>query len=347
MSAYLCSISEAVERLNHDDVVGLPTETVYGLAGRIDRPQAINRIFAVKQRPFFDPLIVHVASIQQAKSIVREWPDVAQELAGAFWPGPLTLVLEKNSLISDLITSGLSSVGIRWPAHPLAQELIQSVGVPLAAPSANLFGHTSPTLASHVLAEFSQEKIAVLDGGPCQIGIESTVLSLKKISDQWHFSILRPGLISGRQIQDLLLRKKIVLPETTSINRKESPGQMKHHYMPSKPLIVSFLPHLDDQRIVEIFLQRISEIPDVIEGVKIRKPTGTDLTITRLQLSTDSSQAARQLYAELRRASSEDTQLLFLDLSGHLSAKLEENSSDANWIAIYERIHKAATLVLK
>lgn len=339
---HLGSIEDAVHQLNDDQIIGFPTETVYGLAGRIDRPRAIEKIFLMKQRPFFDPLIVHVESIAQAKTLVHTWPPAAQILAQNCWPGPLTLVLEKDPSVSDAITSGLSSVGIRLPRHPIAQQIIQAVGVPLAAPSANLFGQTSPTLATHVISEFQGEALTVVDGGPCDVGIESTVLALRpQTGGGWAFSILRPGLISAVQIAKIFESHHLAVPEIEALSKRESPGQMKHHYMPTKPLVVSFQAGLSDQKIRDFFLTELPKLPDQIEGVKIRKPMGKNLQIIRLSLSSDCRLAARELYAELRRGAEYPGEVLFLELVAEIPSK-----SDALWGAIHERLLKAATLVI-
>src|SRR5262249_14260289 len=153
------SVSQACELLLTDGIVAVPTETVYGLAGKIDSPVALKKIFATKQRPFFDPLIVHVKDLEQARPLVKKIAPIFRDLAEAFWPGPLTLVLEKSSLVDDLITSGLPTVALRAPRHELAQKILTHIGA-FAAPSANRFGKTSPTTADHVIQEFG-EQVAV------------------------------------------------------------------------------------------------------------------------------------------------------------------------------------------
>jgi L-threonylcarbamoyladenylate synthase len=188
----------AITKLNQNQVVAFPTETVYGLGARIDSVLGINQIFSTKKRPFFDPLIVHVSSIEQAKSCFRQWNSVADTLARHFWPGPLTLVMEKSDLISDMITSGLPRVGVRIPRHIVALELLNAVGVPVAAPSANRFGKTSPTTAEHVRTEFGDEVLVLDSDIQCEIGIESTVL-LVKADNQ--LSLLRKGAVVKSEIE--------------------------------------------------------------------------------------------------------------------------------------------------
>jgi L-threonylcarbamoyladenylate synthase len=175
----LDEISVAVEKLINGEVVGIPTETVYGLGAVISKSDAIKKIFTTKERPFFDPLIVHVSGVEQAKELSLDWSAAADILAQEFWPGPLTLVLPKKN-VSDLITSGLQTVGVRCPDHKIALEIIEKVGEPIAAPSANRFGKTSPTCKKHVLEEFN-DAVFVVDGGDCSVGIESTIISVLEI----------------------------------------------------------------------------------------------------------------------------------------------------------------------
>lgn len=160
-------VSEAVHALRAGKLCAVPTETVYGLAGDALQPEVVARIFEAKQRPFFDPLIVHVAQVGELQSLIREFPPLGQKLASAFWPGPLTLVLPKSEVVPDLVTAGLSSVAVRIPRHPLMQELLRQFGRPVAAPSANLFGRTSPTTAEHVREQLEGRIDLILDGGAC------------------------------------------------------------------------------------------------------------------------------------------------------------------------------------
>src|SRR5580658_8110371 len=185
------SIKEAADRIRAGGLVAFPTETVYGLGANALDAAAVQRIFELKGRPASSPLIVHVASLEMARQVAAEWPPIVEELAQKWWPGPLTLVLPKKTAIPGIVTAGLTTVGIRMPNHPLALELIEQAGVPIAAPSANRFGELSPTTAEHVRAAFGSE-VDVLDGGPCQVGIESTVVAV----DGGGLKLLRPGMIS-------------------------------------------------------------------------------------------------------------------------------------------------------
>ena len=172
------SVSEAAALLKKGEVVAIPTETVYGLAGNAFDPNALAKIFAAKERPTFDPLIVHIADIAQLTDIAKDIPDSAYKLAEAYWPGPMTIILPKKDCIPDLCTSGLPSVAVRFPSHPVAQAIIRESGLPLAAPSANLFKHVSPTTAKHVAAQLADRIAGIVDGGPCSVGVESSIISL-------------------------------------------------------------------------------------------------------------------------------------------------------------------------
>ncbi|HXE14700.1 MAG TPA: L-threonylcarbamoyladenylate synthase, partial [Bryobacteraceae bacterium] len=185
-------LDRAAAILRRGGLVAFPTETVYGLgANALDR-EAILKIYAAKGRPATSPLIVHVASYGMLADVAAEWPDAAQKLAERYWPGPLTLVVRKTDKIPDAVTAGLNTVGVRMPAHPLAKELIRRAGIPLAAPSANLFTQVSPTTAEHVREGLGDRVEMILDGGPCTVGIESTVLSLAGSAP----ILLRPGMVS-------------------------------------------------------------------------------------------------------------------------------------------------------
>jgi L-threonylcarbamoyladenylate synthase len=219
----MSQVDQAIKLLRENQVIGLPTETVYGLAGRIGSEDALKMIFAVKERPFFDPLIVHIGKREQLVDVVAEWPPLAEHLANEFWPGPLTIVLPKAAKISSLITSGLETVAVRMPRHSLALEVLAGLGEPVAAPSANKFGKTSPTSAEHVRQSFAE--VFVLDGGPAEVGLESTVVSIQQNS----LTILRPGAVTEEML------KKFGVPVTRATS-SASPGHLEHHYMPDVPL---------------------------------------------------------------------------------------------------------------
>src|SRR6185312_10745770 len=185
------AVARAVELLRAGQVVALPTETVYGLAANALDAQAVARIYEVKGRPANNPVIVHVASVGMAKRCVAEWPTLAEKLAKAFWPGPLTMVLPRAINIPDIVTAGGQTVGVRWPSHPFIQEVIRACDFPLAAPSANLSNQISPTNAGHVAKQFGGKITLIVDGGQAQVGIESTVVDVTAEPPR----LLRPGMI--------------------------------------------------------------------------------------------------------------------------------------------------------
>jgi L-threonylcarbamoyladenylate synthase len=330
---------QAVALLEQGNVVAFPTETVYGLGARIDRLDGLKKIFSTKERPFFDPLIVHVSSIEQAKTCFQQWHAMADHLAKDFWPGPLTLVMPKSDLISETITSGLESVGVRLPNHPLAQKLITAVGVPLAAPSANKFGKTSPTKAEHVKKEFG-DLVHVLDQGQSQIGIESTVLLVKQAQhNTFELAILRKGAVLKSDIENSLKTLNLKYIWLEAVDKKESPGHMKHHYMPEIPFVICKNPSMKVSEITEILNVKLSELPDEVEHVKIVKPTKKIGKVEFLLLSKDPSQAARELYAQLRSASDRKPDVLcFIEMPYH---------SSEMWESVLDRMYKAASLVIE
>lgn len=222
----------AARQIRAGRLVAFPTETVYGIGANALDPAAVERIYEAKGRPHTSPLIVHVSGIEMARSLVREWPARAQQLAEHFWPGPLTLVLPKSDCIPDLVTAGLSTVGLRMPDHPVALALIHAAQVPIAAPSANRFSELSPTTADHVRESLADRIAIVLDAGPTRVGIESTVLSLAAPQAV----LLRPGMISQTQIEQII--GPIETLKTAPVDAHPSPGLHHKHYSPHTPLIV-------------------------------------------------------------------------------------------------------------
>jgi L-threonylcarbamoyladenylate synthase len=331
----------AVQKILNNDVVAFPTETVYGLGARIDSDAAINKIFSTKERPFFDPLIVHVHSTQQAKTCFKNWNVLSDVLAKQFWPGPLTLVMKKSDLVSDLITSGLENVGVRIPNHELALQLLKKVNIPVAAPSANKFGKTSPTKSSHVEKEFGKCVFVLknVNDTTCEIGIESTVLLVRELTEnKFEISILRKGAILKSQIDQELNKNKIQFNWLESVDKKESPGHMKHHYMPDIPFVVCRNPAMKLSELGHILNQRLNELPDIVEGVRIIKPTQKIEKIEFLKLSTEPAQAARELYSQLRAASERRPQALCY-------IQLPTQTSEM-WESVFDRLYKAASLVI-
>lgn len=223
------AIEEAAACLRAGGLVVFPTETVYGLGADALNPKAVARIFEVKQRPRFDPLIVHVADIGWLQDFAAAFPPAARKLADRFWPGPLTFVLPKKDVVPDLVTAGLPTVAVRMPRHPLAMDLIRRVGRPVAAPSANRFGSLSPSTAEDARAEVGDGADMVLDGGPCPVGIESTIVSFAGEQP----ILLRPG---GLPIEDIEAVIGPVPPAAETGKFPESPGRLPRHYAPRTPL---------------------------------------------------------------------------------------------------------------
>lgn len=323
------TIATAAEAIKRNAVIGMPTETVYGLAGNAFSLEALTQIFQTKERPTFDPLIVHVcldnptpslSELEQLhlvdgnalNTLARKRADV---LIQKFWPGPLTLVLPKAPQVPDLVTSGLPSVAIRMPRHPVAQALIRECKTPLAAPSANRFGRISPTTASAVFNELGDRIELILDGGPCEVGVESTVIQL---GTQGEVTLLRPGGISIQQLQEILLETGLTeIPVRTSTSSPtqaaSSPGMLDQHYAPSQPLIL--LPATARKTSASVFhqlcrhysLKKMSKIGLLLISGNAESAaqyfssmTGAPTLARSLSPSGDLAEAARNLFAELR-----------------------------------------------
>lgn len=276
-------IGAAKAFLEAGDVVGIPTETVYGLAGNALNPDAVLRIFSVKNRPAFDPLIVHTDSLEKVGRYVTHIPEAAQKLAQTVWPGPLTLLLPKRELVPDLTTSGLPMVAIRVPDHPLTLSLLRSLDFPLAAPSANPFGYISPTTAQHVADQLGHQIPYVLDGGPCGIGLESTIIGFEDEIP----TIYRLGGMALEQLTALI--GPLTVRDHSTSNPK-APGMLSSHYAPRKPVLL-LQPgeqpnHTDTQTGALVFNEPLPGIPS--ENQLILSPSG------------NSTEAAKNLFAYLR-----------------------------------------------
>lgn len=223
-------INQAAAILQSGGLVAFPTETVYGLGANALNPEAVAKIFIEKERPSFDPLIVHICQLDDLKKLCLNVDDRIYKLAEQFWPGPLTIVVPKSHLVPDIVTSGLPTVGIRMPRNEIALKLIKAAGFPVAAPSANKFGRISPTTAHHVKKQLPDVK-CVLDGGSCSVGIESTVISLTSLG----FKILREGIITKAEISKVIPYSDAADEESVPL---ASPGLLKSHYSPLKPIFI-------------------------------------------------------------------------------------------------------------
>lgn len=226
-------VSVAADVIRRGGIVAVPTETVYGLGGNALDPHAVAKIFAAKQRPTFDPLIVHVPDLAAVTSVATDLSPPAQQLAKTFWPGPLTLVLPKQTAISELVTSGLPTVGVRVPRHPLMQALLTQAGCPIAAPSANRFGRLSPTRVEHVVDQLGDVIDLVLDGGPCAVGVESTIV---KVEDDTA-TVLRPGGLSLDELRTVLSDVRLATIESPTA--PEAPGMLPQHYAPRTDIVLA------------------------------------------------------------------------------------------------------------
>ena len=263
-------LAQAAGIIRNGGLVAFPTETVYGLGANALDADAVARIYAVKQRPFASPLIVHVADEAMARTLTETWPSIAETLARKFWPGPLTMVVKKAVVVPDIVTANLDSVGIRVPNHPVALELIRQARVPIAAPSANRFTGISPTTAEHVLESLGESVDMILDGGPTQVGIESTVVSVRRKTPV----VLRPGMISLAELEHATgvhWEREIDRPHIV-----ESPGQQARHYAPRTRFYV------------------------LAEGIRPAEGRGRVIDMPH-----EPAEYAARLYAELHKADSE------------------------------------------
>lgn len=278
-------IQKAIEILQQDGLVAIPTETVYGLAANALRDEAVVRIFEVKNRPSFDPLIVHVDSIEQAEEMVLNVPAKAKDLADRFWPGPLTLLLRKQAIIPDIVTSGLNTVAIRIPDHPLTLDLLHSLGFPLAAPSANPFGYVSPTSVKHVNDQLGDKIPYILDGGDCHVGIESTIIGFTNEEPE----IYRLGGIPVEDIESVVGKVRV---RNHSSSRPEAPGLLESHYAPAKKVKLKNISDLGSNSDPgRIGLIRFKEIDTAV-------PERNQIILSR---DGDLIEAAKNLFSALRK----------------------------------------------
>lgn len=292
-------IEHAADLLRTGEVVAIPTETVYGLAANAYDETAVLKIFQAKQRPSFDPLIVHVHERVQVDQLVSLLPAGAEALMDRFWPGPLTLVLPKTDRVPDIVTSGLDTVAVRMPAHPEARALLQTLDFPLAAPSANPFGYVSPTTARHVADQLSGKIPYILDGGPCSVGVESTIIGWEQATGQW--VLYRPGGTPLSEIEALIgaVGRPVALAEE---ERPSSPGMLQSHYAPGKPVYIGDVGKLLPE-------QHGKEV-GVISFTKHFGAAHNEV----LSASGDINEAARQLFAALRRLDANGAEVILAEV---------------------------------
>jgi len=313
-------IFKAKAILEQGDLVGIPTETVYGLAGNALNPDAVAKIFAVKNRPDFDPLIIHTSSIDRVLEFTVQIPEVLLPLGEKYWPGPLTILLPKKSIVPDLVTSGLDAVAVRVPSHSLTRELLSILDFPLAAPSANPFGYISPTQASHVNDQLGKKIPYILDGGLCEVGLESTIVGV----ENGEVFIYRLGGLDVKDIELIVGKVKIM---THSSSNPKSPGMLKSHYAPLKPFILGDLEMLVEEYLSKGISFAVLSFSDEFRNVPQR---------LQIQLSQNHNvtEAAKNLFASMRAL---DT----MDVSVILSELLPEQGLGR---AINDRLKRAAVV---
>jgi len=319
------AVARAAQLLGAGKLVALPTETVYGLAANALDARAVAGLFEVKGRPTHNPIIVHVSDLEMARRCVADWPTVADRLAKAFWPGALTLVLQRSREIPDVVTAGGSTVGVRWPNHLVTQAVIRACGFPLAAPSANLSGQISPTNARHVLEGLADKISLILDGGQSQVGIESTVLDLTVAPPR----VLRPGIILAESLTTVVGEVRSAELGNQQNAPVRSPGLLPRHYAPKGKLVV--LTWRDESD-----LHRQLAASNVHPGkthviVHKRIPSGKGLGRVRL-MPDDANAFARALYTELHRCDEEGAQWIVV----------EAVPDTADWQPINDRLRRAA-----
>ena len=313
------AIEAAVTTLKNNEIIGLPTETVYGLAGNAYSEVAVQKIFALKKRPHFNPLIVHIKSAALLTSVAKNIPLVALQLADAFWPGPLTLVLEKQDHIPDIVTGGKNTVGVRVPNHPLALELMEQLDFPLAAPSANPFGSISPTTAKHVADYFKNELDIILDGGSCDKGIESTIVGF----ENGQAVLYRQG---STKVEDI---EKITGPLQVRMHANNesvmAPGMLSKHYAPSTTTI------LTDDIASEIEKHAGKRI-----GILQLSPTTLPsfiIALENLSQNENLEEAAKNLYAAMHRLDHQHLDLIVV----------QKMPAVGMGLAINDKLERAAT----
>jgi L-threonylcarbamoyladenylate synthase len=290
-------ILKAAKIIQKGGIVAFPTETVYGLGADAFNPLAVARIFEVKRRPSFDPLIVHVANPAGVEKLVKEIPSNAKKLIKRFWPGPLTVVLFKEEDIPDIVTAGLRTIAIRMPSHPMALSLIRKSHSPVAAPSANLFGYLSPTTAEHVREQLGDQVDLILDGGPCSVGVESTIVSFLEERPK----LLRPGGVSLEEIESIIGKVDV---HPIGEERPHAPGMLPKHYAPRTPIQLDWdkksLDLLGDKNIGFLAFQEPKNY------LKIR-------SIEILSKKGDIREAAANLFAAIRRLDALDLDLILAE----------------------------------
>jgi L-threonylcarbamoyladenylate synthase len=320
---FAAAVRQAAELLRAGEVVAVPTETVYGLAANALDARAVERLFEIKGRPHHNPIIIHVADERLARQCAAKWPPLAEKLAHAFWPGPLTLVVPRAKEIPDVVTAGGPTAGVRWPSHPFVQDLIRHCGFPLAAPSANLSGQLSPTSAEHVLDSLGSQIRLIVDGGPAQVGIESTVVDISVNPPR----LLRPGMIHEEALAAVV--GKLATSSQHHTGPRRSPGLLAKHYSPKAKLVV-----LQWQNEAELRVECSSlaaRLDRVFVLAHTRIPGGAGFGGVAV-VPHDAVAFARALYAELHRCDAAGAELIVA----------EAVPETAEWRALADRLTRAA-----
>ena len=312
------AIRLAAKLIKTGRLVAFPTETVYGLGCDAMNATAAAKVFEAKQRPQFDPLIVHIADRTQLDTLVSSLPTLARQLMDAFWPGPLTLVLSKQSAVPDLVTAGLPTVAVRMPNHPIAQSLLRETGTPIAAPSANPFGYVSPTTAQHVADGLGHNVDVILDGGPCSVGVESTIVSLAGTIPE----VLRPGSITIEQLRAIIGNVRRASPIT---NNPVAPGQLSRHYATRTPVTILASAEARPMR-------NAHEHAGLLAFRNVDDREGSLATIEVLSPTGDLREAAQKLFAALRH----------LDRLGLDRIYVEPCQEEGLGLAIMDRLRRCA-----
>ncbi|HEY9099434.1 MAG TPA: L-threonylcarbamoyladenylate synthase [Thiobacillus sp.] len=309
-------IAHAAQILRAGGLVALPTETVYGLGADATNDAAVARVFAAKGRPVDHPLIVHIASADALPQWARDIPETAWALAAKFWPGPLSLILKRARGVAEAASGGLDTIGLRVPGHPVAQALLHAFGGGIAAPSANRFGRISPTCAEHVLAELDGRIDAVIDGGVCSVGLESTILDLSGPCPR----VLRPGTLTADMLAAVIGR----LDEVSSPKSPPTPGSLDAHYAPATPL------RLVPSHELEAEAAGLAATGVII--VLARRAPQSNVRYRWVQLAGDAVAYGHDLYARLREA----------DAQGAACILIETPPDGTEWMAVNDRLKRAA-----
>jgi L-threonylcarbamoyladenylate synthase len=320
------AVKRAAQLLRAGEVVALPTETVYGLAANALDEKAVAKIFQIKGRPANNPIIVHIVSVEMANRCVTAWSQPAEQLARAFWPGPLTLVLPRAKEIPGIVTAGGTTVGVRWPGHPFIQAVIRECGFPLAAPSANVSGRVSPTNAGHVRQQLGDKISLIVDGGQSQVGIESTVLDLTVSPPR----VLRPGMIHAESLAAVCGEVQGPRSKVQSLDAAlRSPGWLKKHYAPKARLLI--LSWGNDTDLKSQIVNRKSQAASCHVIAHTHIPSGESFARVSV-IPHDAEAFARAIYAELHRCDEAGAELIVI----------EAPPESPEWLGIADRLRRAS-----